>query len=336
MKNSKRIISWTITLIMAFTMLPANVSAANAPIMDVPIPEYFEIVTQGYPADIPQSGLSAGQVWFDKDVKVKGDRKNGEFEITLYVWGARCNYRDIDGKSILNALPLGPNENETVDITDYVGSQFTPVGASSGYLSITADKVILRVPQKEICGPTPYAITFTVKLNKGWDAETTYYTNENPLGKDAPGAFARFKPVKGNPYYYKEGRDVENVFTIGSPNWNDKGIDNLTIIDKELFKPESILFSFSNGGSNVVVIDGKTFTRASVSQQMPPPQSEYNKLVYGFYITTAPADILAQNSKAKTYVVWLTGLEGNALTEYKMTVLNNGGNVSTMAQAAFM
>ena len=332
MKN--KILAIVIAAAMVLSLVPMTAFAAGNPITGepypgegmMPIPPIFAVhAGSGGMADsIPTVGdLEEGQVYVNKNVSDVIDESTGTFEITLYVGGTTYIEKDKDG-NVLNPdpkKPLGdvnnPNDSgsQVVTIIDGIGAGFAYNGDAdyaAGNLEEADGVVKWMIHQDDILSGVISA-TFTVSLKEGWETDEWYYTNN--------GASATFRPMYGNPYYWTEREEFPVEFKVSNPSWNKDGINSITLKD-ELLGPNPLTFNFNNNNFPIVV-NGVTYTKYNAGKPAMPPDS-YAGYNYGCYATAPPAGAIGA---VKTYVLWFTGLEGlNVLTEYRITVPNEGGN----------
>ena len=111
----RKLMALLVATTMVFSLMPAAAFADSPQEGEIPINEtVYKIDSSGEDSEKPDK-LDEGQIWVNKDVI---DNAGGEFEITLYAWGAE--YTDIDGNI---QMPLDPG-NTDITITDTIGEWF--------------------------------------------------------------------------------------------------------------------------------------------------------------------------------------------------------------------
>jgi hypothetical protein len=220
----KKYLMFLLAVVMVFCLTMSATAETETNEGLIPIKEWFSIASNGAGEEIP-STLAEGQVWVQKSVEAV-DEEYGKFEITLYAWSTKCSYKLADGTQLTDQWPLDGDEDATVDIIDYIGSQFYLVSYDN-CLSDENGIVTWQVAQSQICGDDPATASFIVALKEGWKADEEYFTNENAADPTSRGAYAAFTPVKGNPYYWvKDEVNKEATFSVPATDkisWNNKG-----------------------------------------------------------------------------------------------------------------
>ncbi|MCL2125033.1 MAG: Cna B-type domain-containing protein [Oscillospiraceae bacterium] len=313
--KGRKIISLLLTAMLLVGLLPFGIIAGAAVPGegDIPIPaEAFKTDSNGEETANPEK-LEEGQIWVNKNVV---DMGAGEFEITLYVWGAPF----IENGSSEKPLVADDEGIANVDITDVIGDWFSynaDADYEVGEFNHDNGVVTWIVSQDDILDDIQ-SCTFTVSLKEHWVVETPYETNK--------AATATFKPKMSNPYYWTEREEIPVEFEISGLNWSDKAMNNANLKDVELIGPNEIYVGFRNS-EGPIMINGLSFARHSSNNNPTYPPVGFAGRYYGYYIVDAPADVLQEYNKAKVYTIWFTGLEGdNVLTEYIITVTNPGGS----------
>jgi len=198
--NTKKTVSIFLSAAMALGLLNffpgSTVKAAATPpgMGNIPIPGYYEHVTDSGASEPDPSSLAPGKIWVAKNVESKGD---GTFDITLKAWGAAFT---------AGGQQRDPLAEGGVSVTDFMNQHFHVVGDLPAALTQNRDgSVIWNVPQADILKTGSLAkVTYTVGLNQGWAADMLYSTNDN--------AFAAFTPAGNNPFYY-DGAAKRDGFT---------------------------------------------------------------------------------------------------------------------------